>query len=71
MPTIISHTAVPLAIGLGLGPKGVSSRLLLVGLRRLFGQAGHAVFSSELRWVWLPASIALLALALSRRRRAL
>jgi membrane-bound metal-dependent hydrolase YbcI (DUF457 family) len=32
MPTIISHTAIPLAIGLGLGRKAISSRLLLAGM---------------------------------------
>lgn len=32
MPTIISHAAVPLAIGLGLGHNIVSGRLLLAGL---------------------------------------
>lgn len=32
MPTIISHAVVPLALGLGLGPKLVSRRLLLAGV---------------------------------------
>jgi inner membrane protein len=173
MPTIISHTAVPIAIGLGLGREVVSPRLLLAGmaasilpdldvlafhldiaysaqlghrgfshsllfavilaaiaalcssrlkalrftafafvfaaaashglldmltngglgvaylwpfsdqrfffsgqviqvsplsLRRLLGPAGFVVFKSELLWVWLPATIALFALLLSRRR---
>lgn len=32
MPTIISHTAVPLAIGMGLGSNLIPRRLLLVGV---------------------------------------
>jgi len=32
MPTILTHTAVPLAIGIGLGSAAVSPRLLLVGV---------------------------------------
>ena len=32
MPTIISHTAVPLALGVGLGPELVSRRLLIAGI---------------------------------------
>src|SRR5262245_16762975 len=32
MPTIISHAAVPLALGLGLGSSGVSRALLLAGV---------------------------------------
>lgn len=32
MPTIISHAAVPLAIGLGLGRDAVSTRLLVAGI---------------------------------------
>jgi inner membrane protein len=32
MPTILSHAAVPIAIGLGLGTKIVPPRLLLVGI---------------------------------------
>lgn len=32
MPTILSHPAVPLALGLGLGPRMVSRRLLFVGI---------------------------------------
>ncbi len=32
MPTIFTHTAVPLAIGLGLGTRTVSPRLLAVGV---------------------------------------
>jgi len=32
MPTIISHTAVPLALGVGLGPEIVSRRLLIAGI---------------------------------------
>jgi len=32
MPTIISHTAVPLALGVGLGPEVVSRRLLIAGI---------------------------------------
>jgi inner membrane protein len=32
MPTILSHAAVPLAIGLGLGSKAISRRLLLAGV---------------------------------------
>jgi inner membrane protein len=31
LPTIVTHPAVPLAIGLGLGPRAVSSRLLAAG----------------------------------------
>lgn len=32
MPTILTHAAVPLAIGLGLGSKLISRRLLVVGI---------------------------------------
>ena len=32
MPTIISHTAVPLALAVGLGPQVVSTRLLIAGI---------------------------------------
>jgi len=32
MPTIVSHAAVPLALGLGLGRRVISPRLLAVGL---------------------------------------
>ena len=32
MPTIISHAAVPLALGLGLGKKGIPRQLLLAGM---------------------------------------
>lgn len=32
MPTIITHAAIPLAIGLGLGPRIISRRLLLAGI---------------------------------------
>lgn len=32
MPTILSHVAVPLALGLGLGRRVVSARLLVAGL---------------------------------------
>lgn len=32
MPTIISHAAVPLALGLGLGPGRIPPRLLLAGV---------------------------------------
>lgn len=32
MPTILSHSAVPLAIGLGLGSRVVTKRLLLAGV---------------------------------------
>ena len=32
MPTIFTHTAVPLAVGLGLGTRRVSSRLLVAGV---------------------------------------
>ena len=32
MPTIISHAAVPLALGLGLGPKAIPRRLLVTGV---------------------------------------
>jgi inner membrane protein len=32
MPTILAHTAVPLALGLGLGTRGVSPRLLVAGV---------------------------------------
>ena len=32
MPTIFTHTAVPLAIGLGLGTRMISPRLLLAGV---------------------------------------
>jgi inner membrane protein len=32
MPTIISHSAVPLALALGLGPQVISRRLLLAGI---------------------------------------
>jgi inner membrane protein len=32
MPTILAHAAVPLALGLGLGPSAVSRRLLLAGV---------------------------------------
>ncbi|HEY9103672.1 metal-dependent hydrolase [Chitinimonas sp.] len=32
MPTIISHAAVPLALGLGLGRRWISPRLLLAGV---------------------------------------
>lgn len=32
MPTILTHTAVPLAIGLGLGPLAVPRRLLIAGM---------------------------------------
>lgn len=31
MPTILTHTAVPLAIGIGLGSRRVSKRLLVLG----------------------------------------
>jgi inner membrane protein len=32
MPTIITHAAIPLAIGLGLGSRAISPRLLLAGV---------------------------------------
>ena len=32
MPTILTHAAVPLAIGLGLGPRAISPRLLVAGI---------------------------------------
>lgn len=32
MPTVVTHAAVPLAIGLGLGKKAVSRRLLVAGI---------------------------------------
>src|SRR5262245_12256546 len=32
MPTILSHTAVPLALGVGLGARVISTRVLLVGI---------------------------------------
>ena len=32
MPTVITHTAVPLAIGLGSGPRAISPRLLVAGV---------------------------------------
>jgi inner membrane protein len=32
MPTILTHAAVPLCIGLGLGPRAVSQRLLAAGI---------------------------------------
>jgi inner membrane protein len=32
MPTILSHAAVPLALGLGLGPQRIPTRLLVVGV---------------------------------------
>lgn len=32
MPTILAHAAVPLAIGLGLGPRAISPRLLVAGV---------------------------------------
>lgn len=32
MPTIITHAAIPLAIGLGLGPRIISRRLLVAGI---------------------------------------
>ena len=32
MPTIISHSAVPLALGLGLGPRVVPPQLLIAGI---------------------------------------
>ena len=39
-----------------------------LSLHRLMGPAGLAVLKSELLWVWLPASIIMFALHLSRRR---
>jgi len=82
MPTILTHTAVPLAIGLALGPRVVSRSLLVAGvlasmlpdleasplsLRRVFSARGAAVLGSELLWVWLPA-MALAAVAVLARR---
>ena len=32
MPTVFSHTVIPLAVGLGLGQKVISTRLLLAGI---------------------------------------
>ena len=32
MPTIVTHAAVPLAIGLGLGPRAIPPRLLVAGI---------------------------------------
>jgi inner membrane protein len=32
MPTVVTHAAVPLAIGLGLGKKAVSPRLMVAGI---------------------------------------
>ena len=40
-----------------------------LSLRRIFGPAGLAVLKSELLWVWLPATVAALALLLARWRR--
>jgi len=31
MPTVLTHAAVPLALGLGLGPRAVPTRLLVAG----------------------------------------
>jgi inner membrane protein len=42
-----------------------------LSLRRVFGQAGLAVFKSELLWVWLPAATIGLALFSARRKNAL
>lgn len=80
MPTIISHAAVPLAIGLGLGRNVVSRRLLLAGLVasalpdldvlafRLgiaySNQLGHRGFSHSLL---LAAILGLLAALFARR----
>lgn len=76
MPTIITHTAVPLAIGLGLGRAVVSPQLLQAGvvasvlpdldvLAFRFGiaysdQLGHRGFSHSLALAFLLAAVAAL-----------
>jgi len=76
MPTIVSHAAVPLAVGLGLGRGKVSGRLLAAGvvasilpdldvLAFRFGiaysdQLGHRGFSHSLTLAFLLAVVAAL-----------
>jgi len=73
MPTIVSHAAVPLALGLGLGRRVISSRLLVAGLVvsilpdldviafRLgiaySNQLGHRGFSHSLLFAFLLAAL--------------
>lgn len=85
MPTIISHAAIPLALGLGLGRSVVSTRLLLAGLVasalpdldvvafRLgiaYGdQLGHRGFSHSLLFAFLIGALAALLATRLNARR--
>jgi inner membrane protein len=76
VPTVITHTAIPLAIGLGLGSNTISRRLLAAGLAasavpdldvlafRLgvaySDQMGHRGFSHSLLFAFILAAIACL-----------
>ena len=76
MPTIVSHAAVPLAIGLGLGRRAVSGRLLAAGVVAAMlpdldvlafragiayaDQFGHRGFSHSLLLAFLLAVVAAL-----------
>lgn len=76
MPTIVSHVAIPLAIGLGLGRRVISSRLLVAGLAASIlpdldvvafrlgiaysSQLGHRGFSHSLLFAALVAALAAL-----------
>lgn len=77
MPTILTHAAVPLAIGLGLGPRAIPPRLLVAGivasmapdldaLGLRFGVAysavdGHRGLTHSLAFALLPGLVAAIA----------
>ena len=83
MPTVFSHPAVPLALGIGLGPRIVPPRLLAAGVLAAalpdldviafswsvpYGSGlGHRGFSHSL---FAAAAVALAGVALSRRLQA-
>ena len=85
MPTILSHAAVPLAIGLGLGRPAVSGRLIAAGVIACVlpdfdvlafrlgiaysDQFGHRGFSHSLLFALLPAVVAALVAARLRATR--
>jgi membrane-bound metal-dependent hydrolase YbcI (DUF457 family) len=66
MPTILTHTAVPLALGLGLGPRAIPPRLLVAGVTASM-VPDLDVLQLELLWVWLPAALVCAAMWVMRR----
>ncbi|MDU6453653.1 MAG: metal-dependent hydrolase [Enterobacter hormaechei] len=64
MPTIITHAAVPLCLGLGLGTKVIPPRLLFAGIvlaMLLCVLAGRCWFRASLTRCWLFLTVSLLS----------